>query len=63
MKQPRIYVRPDPDLPKEEAIDRVVCTLLGWFADEAEADGNHELAAGLRAKIARKQTREIDSEC
>jgi len=46
MKQQRIYVRPDPDLPAE-----------------AEADGNHELAARLRAQIARKREKDNDSGC
>ena len=35
MKQQRIYVRPDPELSREDDIDRIVDTLLGWFADQA----------------------------
>jgi hypothetical protein len=52
MKQPRIYVRPDPDLPKEEAINQVVDALVNFFADQLESEGKHEDAERFREKIA-----------
>jgi hypothetical protein len=63
MKQQRIYVRPDPDLPDEEAKAQMVDAFMNFFADQAEADGNHELAARLRAQIARKREKDNDSGC
>jgi len=57
MKQQRIYVRPDPELSREDDIDRIVDTLLGWFADQAEADGKPEQAARLREELAKKPRR------
>jgi hypothetical protein len=63
MKQQRIYVRPDPDLPDEEAKAQMVAMFMNFFADQAEADGNHEQAARLREQIARKREKYNDSGC
>lgn len=60
MKQPRIYVRPDPDLPREEAINEVVDALMSFFADQLESQGKHEQAERFREKIAGKSKPEND---
>jgi 20S proteasome alpha/beta subunit len=62
MKQPRIYVRPDPDLPKEEAINQVVDALTNFFADQLESDGKLEQALRFREKIGGESKPDNDRE-
>lgn len=48
----RIYIRPDDNLPREEAVRQMVDEFLAFFAEEAEARGDHAAAARLRARLA-----------
>ena len=52
MNNKRIYVRPDPNLPKDEAINEVVDALLRFFAEQLESEGKLEQAQRLRGQIA-----------
>jgi hypothetical protein len=52
MNNKHIYVRPDPNLPKDEAINEVVDALMNFFADQLESEGKHEDAERFREKIA-----------
>lgn len=52
MNGKRIYVRPDTNLPRDEAINQVVDALMNFFADQLESQGKHEETERFREKIA-----------
>jgi hypothetical protein len=52
MNNKHIYVRPDPNLPKDEAINEVVDALLRFFAEQLENQGWNAEAERLRGQIA-----------
>lgn len=58
MKQQRIYVRPNPDLTREEGINEVVDAFMSFFADQLERDGKLEQAQRFREKIGKAHGRE-----
>ncbi len=62
MKQQRIYVRPDPDLTREEGINEVVDAFMRFFADQLERDGKLEQAQRFREKIGKENRREDQDE-
>ncbi len=62
MKQQRIYVRPNPDLTREEGINEVVDAFMRFFADQLERDGKLEQAQRFREKIGKENRREDQDE-
>lgn len=62
MKQQRIYVRPDPDLTREEGINEIVEAFMSFFADQLERDGKLEQAERFREKVGKENRREDQDE-
>ncbi len=62
MKQQRIYVRPDPDLTREEGINEIVEAFMSFFADQLERAGKLEQAERFREKIGKENRREDQDE-
>ncbi len=62
MKQQRIYVRPNPDLTREEGINEIVEAFMRFFADQLERGGKLEQAQRFREKIGKENRREDQDE-
>ena len=62
MKQQRIYVRPNPDLTREEGINEIVEAFMSFFADQLERDGKLEQAERFREKVGKENRREDQDE-
>jgi len=57
MKQQRIYVRPNPDLPREEGINEVMNAFMNFFSDQLESQGKLGQAQRFREKIGKEHRR------